>query len=141
MCTCGSKGCLQSVASGPSILRRYLQLQGRSSNRNCDINKELDLDLKQVACMANNGHELARQVFIEAGVYIGKAIANLVMLFDVSLIVLGGGVMESGALIYDTIVHAAKESLENKRKIKIVKSSLQGKNGVLGALSLVMDFI
>lgn len=131
-CTCGAKGCLQAIASGPAILRHFVEKD------TCQMTSDgKKIALQDVSKLAEDGVQEAQEVFLEAGSYIGKALANLVMLFDIPLIVLGGGVMESGPLIYHAIVDSLQRSLENKRAVQIAKSSLQDRNGILGALYLV----
>lgn len=127
-CTCGANGCLQAVASGPAILKRYIERSGKQKEK---------LGLEQVVQYAEDGDLAAVESFKEAGTYIGKAIANIAMLFDIPFFVMGGGVMNAGELIMNPIKDAVNMSLQNKRKINLVVSNNSDKNGLIGALSLV----
>jgi len=131
-CTCGAKGCLQAMASGPAILEGFKKTKAYEKyydNQN--------IDLKDVVSLAQEGIKEAADVFREAGGYIGKALANYVMLLDVPVIILGGGVIEAGDLIMKPILEGFKKFLQDKRNVNIVCSSLNDKNGVMGALSLI----
>lgn len=128
LCSCGAYGCLQAVASGPAILRRYLEYTKQSSQ---------NLELQQVVEYARNGDLAAIEVFRTAGEYVGRAIANIAILLDLSLFILGGGVMQAGNLMICSIEEAIKESLQDKKKIKLMVSEDSDRSGVFGALALI----
>jgi glucokinase len=136
ICTCGSSGCLQSKASGPAILKNFIQTKAFQN-----IKTFKKFDLEDVVLMAKNENVDAKKVFCEAGLFIGRAIANMVMLLDIPLVILGGGVMEAGDLILQPINDGLMQSLQNKRCIEIACSKLNNINGTLGALSLVDQYI
>lgn len=131
LCTCGASGCLQAVASGTAIFRdiqltEFYQTYKKSKN----------LTLKDCVVYAKHNNVELASVFQKAGNYIGEALANIVMILDVPIIILGGGVIEAGDLILKPIQTAFNKSLGNKRVATIVCSKLYDRNGVLGALHL-----
>lgn len=132
LCSCGSKGCLQAVASGPAILKKIKETQFYKQNP-----YKSNLTLKNCVEYARQGNQELKKSFQEAGYYIGKALANTVMLLDVPLIILGGGVTEASDLIIEPIQESISNSLGGKRKVRIIRSKLNDINGVLGALWLV----
>lgn len=132
VCSCGARGCLQSVASGPAILHELKKLKCYES-----YHKEKELSLKELVSFEQRDEEQMAYVFEKAGRYIGGVLANLVMLLDVPVIILGGGVIETGDLLVKPIKEAMYGSLENKRRVKIVCSHLKDKNGAIGALCLI----
>lgn len=136
VCSCGAKGCLQAMASGPAIVKKFKKI---SKLKGYDINP--DIDLKDIAEMANQGIQEAVDLFKEAGTYIGNALANLVILLDVPIIVLGGGVLNVGFLILDSIKESFQQSLGSRRNAKIILSSLGDNNGLIGSLSLIDEYI
>lgn len=136
VCTCGAKGCLQAMASGPAIINRFKKTKAFEEYGMNQI-----MELKEIALLANHGVKDAVDVFQRAGSYIGNALANLVILLDAPVIVLGGGVINAGALILDPISEAMQDSLKGKREAKIVFSSLNDENGVIGALSLIDKYV
>jgi glucokinase len=135
ICTCGAKGCLQAVASGSAILKKFLNSEIYKKRYN-----DKQIDLKEVSVLAQEEVADARDVFCQAGFYIGRAIANIAMLLDIPLFILGGGVMEAGSVIWNPIQREVQNSLENKRSISIVSSHLGDMNGAVGALALIKNY-
>lgn len=131
-CTCGAYGCLQAVASGPAILKRYIERSGKRGQA---------LDLKMVVQFAQKGDVAAIKSFREAGIYIGNAIANIAVLLDIPLFVLGGGVMNAGDFIMSPIKEAVNMSLQDKKKVVLAVSKNSDCNGLYGVLSLTDEFI
>lgn len=134
VCTCGAEGCLQALASGPAIVRRFRKAMAQKC-------LDTDIELKDIVRMAESGIKEAVDSFVEAGTYIGNALANLVILLDVPVVVLGGGVMNAGHLILKPIREAMYASLASRREAKLILSSLGDKNGVIGALSLILRYV
>ena len=129
LCHCGAKGCLQTVASGPALTRAYLE------NTKGNVNSRLELE--DIALLALKGDKIAKSVFEEAGKYIGEVLANLIIILDVPVVILGGGVVRTGELIIKPIRKKIEESLQEKRKAVLIKTFLNDKNGVIGALALI----
>ncbi|MCA1593513.1 MAG: ROK family protein [Acidobacteria bacterium] len=107
-CTCGNTGCLETVASAPNIVRRTherLYRDGTSSLSRLAMNKEFTA--ADVAREARNGDDFALLMIERTGRSIGTAVAAVINLLNPERIVLGGGVMEAGALILDPIIRVA----------------------------------
>ncbi len=137
ICTCGMKGCLQALASGPAILKNYNEIKKKNNNRVCEV-----LDLNKVVSLALKGEKEAIEVFSQAGAQIGKAIANMVMLLDISTVILGGGVIGTGEILMEPIKDTVSIFFGHyKRDINMAISELGGNNGVIGALSLIYKHI
>ena len=84
VCTCGRRGCVETVASSDAILARTRETTGRA-----------DLDLAGAIKLAHEGDEQAREAFDRAGEVIGAALAAMVNLVGPELVVIAGeGVAE-----------------------------------------------
>ncbi|MEU4290713.1 ROK family transcriptional regulator [Kribbella sp. NPDC026596] len=84
VCTCGRRGCVETVASSDAILTRTRETTGRA-----------DLDLAGAIKLAHEGDEHAREAFDRAGEVIGSALAAMVNLVGPELVVIAGeGVAE-----------------------------------------------
>lgn len=108
-CECGNTGCLETIASGPSIVRRAnerLYRDGTSSLSKLAINKNFTAD--DVAHEANNGDDFSLMMIERTGKFIGTGVASVLNLLNIERIVLGGGVMDAGDLILKPIIHEAK---------------------------------
>ena len=108
-CECGNVGCLETVASGPNIVRRAnerLHRDGTSSLSRLAINK--NFTAADLAHEANNGDDFSLMMIERTGKYIGTGVASVLNLLNIEKIVLGGGVMDAGDLILNPIIQEAK---------------------------------
>jgi glucokinase len=132
-CSCGMRGCLQSVASGPAILKRFITLK---RHQNSILSPEFDL--KDVVNLAKEGDRDSIAAFAETAAYIGKVMAELVMILDIPLIIVGGGVSMAGDILLKPIKEILNNYLEQfNHNIRVVGSQLGDNCGVIGALSLI----
>ncbi|MET9313220.1 ROK family transcriptional regulator [Kribbella sp. NPDC003505] len=84
VCTCGRRGCVETVASSDAILARTRETTGRA-----------DLDLAGAIKLAHEGDKHAREAFDRAGEVIGSALAAMVNLVGPELVMIAGeGVAE-----------------------------------------------
>ena len=136
VCSCGVAGHLEAVASGLAIAR-YVREQiadGRSSN----LRSSTHLSARDVAEAAKQGDELANEAFVRAGGFIGQAVADLLHIFNPSIVVFGGGVSQSGRLILDPIEESMKRNIMDKsylEGLQIATAKLGDDAGLLGALA------
>jgi glucokinase len=108
-CVCGNTGCLETVASAPSIVRRArerLHRDSTSSLSRLGLNK--DFTAVDVAHEANEGDDFALMMIERTGKYIGTGVASVINLLNIERIILGGGVMDAGQLILNPIIQEAK---------------------------------
>ena len=89
LCNCGARGCLETIISGPAIVR-----QARAVMQ-FDLPDD-EIHAGHVYDAAANGNLAAQAIVARAGDYLALAIQYLIMLYDVDKVVLGGGV--SGAV-------------------------------------------
>lgn len=84
VCTCGRRGCVETVASSDAILARTRETTGQA-----------DLDLAGAVDLAHDGNRHAREAFDRAGEVIGSALAAMVNLVGPELVMIAGeGVAE-----------------------------------------------
>lgn len=108
-CMCGNTGCLETLASGPNIVRRAnerLYRDNTSSLSRLAINKEFTAT--DIVHEAQDGDDFSLMMIERTGKYIGAAVASVINLLNIERIVLGGGVMEAGNLILDPIISEAE---------------------------------
>lgn len=136
-CSCGQKGHLEAIASGPSIVRWVKSKLEDESLK--ELFPEGELTAKLVSDAAENGNELALAAYERSGKYIGLAIADLLHIFNVSRIIIGGGVSRAGEMLFDPIRKSVNEYvisdvfLEN---LQIMPAALGDDSGLMGALVL-----
>ncbi|WP_172381725.1 ROK family protein [Streptomyces sp. MNP-20] len=88
-CGCGTVGCLEPLASGPALARYATPAAGHLPGRPRVTGED-------VTAAAQAGDPAARAQLARVGHWLGIGIATLVNLFDVELVVLGGGVADAG---------------------------------------------
>lgn len=108
-CVCGNTGCLETVASAPSIVRRAKERLNRDSTSSLSrLGLHKDFTADDVAHQAKEGDDFALMMIERTGKYIGTGVASVINLLNIERIVLGGGVMDAGQLILNPIIHEAK---------------------------------
>ncbi|HEX5874618.1 MAG TPA: ROK family protein [Pyrinomonadaceae bacterium] len=108
-CVCGNTGCLETLASAPSIVRRARERLNRDSTSSLSrlaLNKSFTAE--DVAHQANEGDDFALMMIERTGKYIGTGVASVINLLNIETIVLGGGVMDAGSLILNPIIREVK---------------------------------
>lgn len=126
-CSCGGRGCLETVASGPHLVR-WARRHGWTGT-----------DAVALAASARDGDEVARRAFRRGGRALGRALASVAAVCDVDLVVLGGGVVESGELLLGPAREALAEHarLEYLRALRMVPAALGAAAGLVGAAALL----
>ncbi len=138
LCSCGQPGHLEALSSGPGIAA-YVAEQltlGRETILSGQPNA------KQIADAAREGDALAIEAFDRAGYYLGLMIANYLMIFNPSIVVLGGGVSLSGDLLLDPIRRTVARSVLSRHYVEdlvITQAALGDDAGLYGALALARE--
>ncbi len=99
------------------------------------------VDARVVSEAAQLGDKLAIQAFRRAGRHLGIGIANLLRLFNPTMIVLGGSVTKAGPLLFDPMWAAIQEYVPAIywEGLAIVPAALGDDVGLLGAAALAVD--
>ncbi len=139
LCSCGQRGHLEAIASGPAIVR-YVQEQiegGAASS----LEGRSALSARDVSAAAANGDALAVEALARAGHYIGQALAGFLHLFNPSIVIFGGGVSFSGPLLFDAVKESLEKHIMDKSfliDLQITNAELGDDAGLLGALTLAL---
>ena len=141
-CECGNTGCLETVASGPNIVRRAnerLNRDGTSSLSKLAMNK--DFTAADMAHEAKEGDDFSAMMIERTGKFIGTGVASVINLLNIERIVLGGGVMEAGELILNPIIQEAKRRAFQPcfEATQIIAAALGEDAAVIGAALLARD--
>lgn len=143
VCRCGNTGCLEALAGGAAIARdaEAAARAGRSPRLRAALELRGALTAEDAAEAATFGDPFAVELLQSAGRRVGSMLASVVNFFNPSLIVIGGGVAQSG----DLLLASVRETVYRRslplatRDLLIQRSSLGGLAGVLGASSMVAD--
>ena len=126
-CSCGRTGHLEAYTSGTALTRRYVSAGG-----------VVVPDASAVADAAGRGDPVAIEVFEQAGHYLGGAIAQAGGLLAVDLVILGGGVLRSWALLEKPLLAAlAAQPLLSGEPVAVRRSVLGDAAVAVGATRLL----
>jgi len=143
-CECGNRGCLETVASGPNIVRRASERLGRDNTSSLSrLAMEESFSAGDLAREAINGDDFSIMMIERTGRYIGTAVGSIINLLSLERIILGGAIVEAGDLIVKPIIEeAGKRSFQPCfEATKIVAAEL-GVDGIaIGAALLVRDSV
>ncbi len=128
VCPCGHLGCMEAVAAGPGIARRYEVITGEW------------LSAKDISVLARQGDETAMAVMAKTGEYIGKGLGKAASLLNLRRYVLGGGVMQSFDLMEPYIREAfSREAFASPNKnAEIITTALKYEAGLMGAAAITI---
>jgi glucokinase len=137
MCSCGIRGHLEAIASGTAIARFFSDeiAKGRVSL----LATNAKISARDVANAANQGDELALEAFHRAGRYLGQALADFLHVFNPSIVIFGGGVSQSGPLLFDTVTEYLNQHVMDKaylEGLQFATAQLGDDAGLIGALAL-----
>lgn len=101
-CACGKKGCLETVSSAKGIVNLAKYNLERYHMRS-PLRKYHDFSAKKVIDYAKNGDFIAERTIEESMEYLAQAMANLTLIVNPEIIVIGGGVSYAGNYIIEMI--------------------------------------
>jgi glucokinase len=128
-CTCGGHGCVETVASGPSMVR-WARAIGWSAAPAAGA--------RELADAAEAGDGFARKAFGRGATALAMTIASVAAVCDLDLVVIGGGVAQSGAVLFDPLrdALAGYAGLDFLAGLRVVPAELGGDAGLVGAARL-----
>lgn len=143
-CNCGKRGCLEALSSGTAIAAQAKRIieagkfSGIGSYKYKPGNGRLTAAV--VAQAAKEGDQVAINILRNAGHFLGIGLANIINILNPELIILGGGVMKAGELVWKSMEQAMKREAwpAPYRACKIMRSKLGEHSGDLGAIGLVL---
>ncbi len=139
VCGCGNRGCLEAMASGPSIARRAHEAiaAGRPS-RLSEITNRTAAD---VVRLAQEGDAVARDVWDEAVRYLGIGVAAVITILAPERVVIGGGVSRAGDFLFEPLRAEVRRrvKLAPVESVPILPATLGPDVGILGAAAVAMD--
>ncbi|MEF2074552.1 ROK family transcriptional regulator [Consotaella aegiceratis] len=131
VCYCGSRGCLSTLITEKAILD---SLRGSESPKD---------SLTEVLESARQGDPLCRRILLEAGQYLGVALADITKIIAPDVISVGGLLGSAGPLIFDGL----RASIEVSN-LKIISPGVEMRAGtiskdatILGGLAAVLEHL
>ena len=129
-CTCGGRGCVETVASGP-----HLAQWARENGWDAPPGRRREGTRRR----RQPGDPVALRAFRRGATAVAMTIASVAAVCDLDLVVIGGGVAKSGALLFDPLREALKSyaGLDFIRGLRVLPAELGGDAGLVGAAALL----
>ncbi|MFI2838547.1 glucokinase [Mycolicibacterium neoaurum] len=122
-CPCGGRGCVETVASGPSMTR-WARAQGWAGT-----------DARELAADVQRDDPIAVEAFRRGATAVAAMIASTGAVCDLDLVVIGGGVAKAGPVLFDPLRAALADyaGLTFLRDLRVVSAELGSDAGLIGA--------
>jgi len=144
LCYCGKIGCLETLASGTTMIKHAKKEIADGATTIISTMVEGDLSkitIETVLKAAQHGDQFAIGLLSNIGEHLGRGIAVLIHLFNPELIIIGGELTKADNYIIDPIQqNLNKYTIAKIRKdAQIITSSLGQNAGLMGTVALVMN--
>lgn len=117
-CNCGRYGCLETVASGPAIVRSAPEYGG----------------LIALGSAAQRNEPAALAALSKAADHLGRVLSDYMMVLDLQVLMVGGGVSNIGPPLLRPLQNAFDAHLSDvAATVRVVPAALGAESGVLGA--------
>ncbi|MCW5257511.1 ROK family transcriptional regulator [Verminephrobacter aporrectodeae subsp. tuberculatae] len=129
-CVCGNTGCIEAVASVPSIMRQIRVAKGDET-----------IELPELGVLVSSGDITAIRLVREASAQIGEVVATLVNMFNPACIVLGGKL----AHMSDDLLSGVRAAVYRRapplatRRLSIESARAGRDAGIIGGIALGVD--
>ncbi len=136
-CGCGNRGCLEAFASGPAIAAMGIKavIQGRTTRLGEMVGYDLNkITPELIYAAAVQGDDVARDIYDLAGMYLGVAVANVLVSVGPRKVVIAGGVAAAGDLLLEPVRRTIRQrvTVMPVEQVEVVQASLGSEAGVLG---------
>lgn len=145
-CSCGKRGCWETFVGPRAVERRVQRLLASGAKSileemvNGDIKK---INIDDVIKAAKDRDQISLDALSQVSFYLGIGIANLVNLFNVEVIVLGGALNKASSLILKDIERIVFENTLSpvREHLRIIPSAHGTDACIMGTIALVLDDI
>lgn len=129
VCACGQRGCLETISSAASVERAYAAEAGTP------------VSAEEIARRVAAGEGAAERVWARAVAGLASAIVTTVTLTGVELVLIGGGLGQSGDTLLAPLRTNVTGRLTWQRAPRIERAALGDRAGTLGAACLAWDVL
>ncbi|MEU6551544.1 ROK family protein [Streptomyces sp. NPDC046915] len=133
LCPCGSRGCVERIASGPNIARRALVNGWRPG-------PDGDASAAAVAAAARAGDPVAVASFERAAQALAAGIAATATLVEIDVAVIGGGVGKAGDILFEPLRKALADyaTLSFVQGLTVTPAQMGTDAGLVGAAAAAL---
>jgi glucokinase len=144
LCSCGARGCLETFCSGTAIERRAREWADRRPERvtrMMELSGGQDITAEVVMRAAAEGDPGATQIVHETTHWLARGLLMVIRILNPEVIVLGGGVAQSGTLLLETL-HTSLAEMASPTitySTQIVTAALGNHSPLYGAAALALE--
>ncbi|MGQ4475884.1 ROK family protein [Streptomyces sp. SAS_276] len=133
LCPCGSRGCVERIASGPNIARRAVEGGWRPG-------PDGDASAAAVAAAARAGDPVAVASFERAAQALAAGIAATATLVEIDIAVIGGGVGKAGDVLFTPLRKALSDyaTLSFVQRLTVTPAQMGTDAGLVGAAAAAL---
>ena len=144
LCSCGGRGCLESFSSGAAIesqAREWAERRPERVERMMELSGGPKITAKGLMLAAGEGDQPATEILKETARWLARGILTVIRILNPEVIVLGGGVAQSGELLLKTLRGSLDEfaSPTITYSTEIVTAALGTYSALYGAAAMGMD--
>ena len=144
LCSCGKRGCLETVASGWALTKKARK--SIESGVKSEIQDLIDGDINNIEIdiifsAFHRGDKYATELLESASNYLGVAIANIINLINPELVILGGHFATLGDMFLTRVAEKVKDFAQPLLfdDVEILASAIDDRAAVLGVTTLIRD--
>ena len=128
-CACGAQGCLEAVLGAAPILELLREAGAETAS------------LPEAGEQARSGDPAALEGFAQAGKHLGEALAQVALLLDIRVFLLGGGVSAvTDLLVPSTLTVLEERAFGRGREDFLIEQAALGEDaGVIGAAEFALE--
>ena len=149
LCACGNRGCWEQYASGTALGQTAREVARTSPAAAAGLMERVDCEPdritgEHVARAAADGDPLALELVTDVGVWLGQGIADLAVILDPEVVVIGGGVSKLGEMVLAPARHRLERALPGRGfrpGPRVVVAELGPQAGIVGAADLVRQAV
>lgn len=139
-CNCGNSGCLETLVSARGVVWEAEATMKMDEYKDSKLHSLEDLTAKDVFDLASAGDAGAAYTVDRVCYHLGSALANIAVVLDPEVIIIGGGVAKAGdQLLLPTQAYFNKYvflPIKGNTKLKLAK--LGNDAGIIGAGALIL---
>lgn len=143
-CSCGGRGCLESFSSGGAIetrAREWAERRPEHVARMAEFSGGPEITAKGLMQAAAEGDVVATHILRETTRWLARGLLMIIRILNPDIIVLGGGVAQSGVILLDTL-HGFLEELASPTityTTEIVTAALGNYSPLYGAAAMALE--
>lgn len=143
MCPCGGRGHLEAYLGRPAIAAAGREAAAQFKGReilNAAGGSINGVTAEAVLFAAKAGDPVAREILLECGEVLGRALVGFVNIFNPRLVCIGGGIGEAADFMVERASQVMQgEALAGRRDVSVVQAVLGNDAGILGAAAMAFD--